>query len=629
MASVCADDRKSGRMPLLVLATLGVVYGDIGTSPLYTIRECFGAMTGLPLREDTILGILSLIFWALMVVVTIKYILLILRADNRGEGGVLALMALALRQPGIVNGKRKAIIIVGLLGTALFYGDGVITPAISVLGAVEGLKVYQPALEPYVIVISIAILLALFIAQRSGTNRVGVAFGPVMCVWFVTLGILGLISVAQSPQVLEAINPLHAITFFITYKWQGFAAVGAVLLAVTGAEALYADMGHFGRKPIQVAWLGFVLPALVLNYFGQGALLLRDPSAITNPFFLLVPEWGQYPLLILSILAAVIAAQAVISGAFSLTRQAIQLGYLPRMSVRHTSESEIGQVYVPAVNWALMLAVIVVVIGFGESSDLASAYGIAVTAEMVLTSFLAIIVFGDAQMGQLRHLRIALSFLILIDIVLFASTILKVTDGGWFTLLIGAFLLTIMLTWKRGREVLTERVYKDSMPIRQFVTSLREKSVTRVKNTAVFMTSNPDVTPSALLHNLKHNQVLHERVVFMTVLTETVPRVNRKQKLVIHDYGKGFYGVIASFGFMERPNVPHVLKLCAAHDLEFEMMQTSFFLSRETLVPSQRTDLAPWQERLFIALSHFALSATRFFGLPPGRVVEMGTQIEV
>ncbi len=629
MASACADDRKSGRMPLLVLATLGVVYGDIGTSPLYTIRECFGAMTGLPLREDTILGILSLIFWALMIVVTIKYILLILRADNRGEGGVLALMALALRQPGIVNGKRRAIIIVGLLGTALFYGDGIITPAISVLGAVEGLKVYQPELEPYVIVISIAILLALFIAQRSGTSKVGAAFGPVMCVWFLTLGILGLISVARSPQVLEAINPLHAVTFFFTYKWQGFAAVGAVLLAVTGAEALYADMGHFGRKPIQVAWLGFVLPALVLNYFGQGALLLRDPAAITNPFFLLVPEWGQYPLLILSVLAAIIASQAVISGAFSLTRQAIQLGYLPRMSVRHTSEAEIGQVYVPTVNWALMLAVIAVVIGFGESGDLASAYGIAVTAEMVLTSFLAIVVFGDAQMGQLRHLRIALSFLILIDTVLFAATILKVVDGGWFTLLIGGFLLTIMLTWKRGREVLTERIYKDSMPIRQFVTSLREKSVARVKNTAVFMTSNPDVTPSALLHNLKHNQVLHERVILMTVLTETVPRVNRKQKLVIHDYGKGFYGVIASFGFMERPNVPHVLKLCAAHDLEFDMMQTSFFLSRETLVPSRRTDLARWQERLFIALSHFALSATRFFGLPPGRVVEMGTQIEV
>ncbi|MEZ5648035.1 MAG: potassium transporter Kup [Alphaproteobacteria bacterium] len=629
MASVTADDRKSGRMPFLVLATLGVVYGDIGTSPLYTIRECFGAMTGLPLREDTILGILSLIFWALMIVVTIKYILLVLRADNRGEGGVLALMALALRQPGIVNGTRRMIIIIGLLGTSLFYGDGVITPAISVLGAVEGLKVYEPELGPYTLVISTAILLALFIAQRGGTNKVGVAFGPVMCVWFLTIAVLGGINIARAPAVLWAINPLHAVTFFITYKWQGFAAIGAVLLAVTGAEALYADMGHLGRKPIQVAWLGFVLPSLLLNYFGQGALLLHNPTAIANPFFLLVPEWGQYPLLILSILAAIIASQAVISGAFSLTRQAIQLGYLPRMSVRHTSESEIGQVYVPAVNWALMLAVIIVVLGFGESSELASAYGIAVTAEMILTTFLAIIVFGGAEMGHLRYLRIGLSFLISIDLTLFSSTVLKITDGGWFTLLIAATMLTIMITWKRGREVLTDRIYREALPIRQFVNNLRDNNLTRVKNTAVFMTSNPDVTPSALLHNLKHNQVLHERVILMTIITETVPRVLRKQKVVIHDYGKGFYGVTANFGFMERPNVPHILKLCGAYGLEFEMMKTSFFLSRETLVPSRRNDLSPWQERLFIALSHFALSATRFFGLPPGRVVEMGTQIEV
>ncbi len=620
-------DARSHRMPALVLGALGVVYGDIGTSPLYTMRESF-RHTGLPLDEATILGILSLALWALVIVVTLKYVTVIMRADNRGEGGVLALGTLAHRGMRSPLGSR-AVVGLSILGMALFYGDSLITPAISVLSAVEGLKVVTPALEPFVLPITLAVLTALFVVQRQGTGRVGILFGPIMALWFATLAILGLLEVIRWPDVLRAVNPAYALGFFAIHGWIAFVALGAVVLAVTGAEALYADMGHFGRAPIRLAWLYLVLPALMLNYFGQGAMLLHEPETLDNPFFHLAPAWAQLPLVVLSTAATVIASQAVISGAFSLTRQAVQLGYLPRREIRHTSEHEVGQVYIPRNNWLLLAGVVILVVGFGSSSNLAAAYGVSVTGAMAIDAVLAAMVAWRLWRWNPVAVVAVFSAFLVIDLALFGATLLKVPEGGWFPLVIAAAVYLLMTTWRRGRMILAERLYADALPMDLFLRRVTPQSPQRVSGTAVFMTGNADVVPHALLHNIKHNKVLHERVVILTVVTEEVPRVGTERALTVEKLGKGFFRVILRHGYMEQPHIPRALERCRRYGLHLDMMETSFFLGRETLIPSRRTGLPTWREPMFILLSKTALSATEFFCIPPGRVVELGTQIEI
>ncbi|AWJ89743.1 potassium transporter Kup [Azospirillum baldaniorum] len=618
---------QANRMPALVLGALGVVYGDIGTSPLYTMRESF-THTGLPLDEPTILGILSLATWALIIVVTLKYVLLVMRADNKGEGGVLALGTLAHRGLSSRAGNR-AIMALAILGMALFYGDSLITPAISVLSAVEGLKVVTPALSPYIVPITLAVLTLLFLFQRQGTGRVGIFFGPIMGVWFATLAVLGLMQVMHWPDVLRAFNPLYGAALFVDHGWVAFLTLGAVVLAVTGAEALYADMGHFGRAPIRIAWLYLVLPALLLNYFGQGAMLLHQPETLENPFFHLAPDWAQLPLVLLSTAATVIASQAVISGAFSLTRQAVQLGYLPRREIRHTSEHEVGQVYIPRNNWLLLIGVVILVIGFGSSSNLAAAYGVSVTGAMAIDTILAAVVAWRLWRWNPVLVVAAFSTLLVIDLALFGATLLKVPDGGWFPLLIAAAVYTLMTTWRRGRRILAERLYADALPMDLFLQRVSPQSPQRVAGTAVFMTGNPDVVPHALLHNIKHNRVLHERVVVMTVIMEEVPRVSPDRAVLVEKLGKGFFRVVLRFGYLEQPHIPRALERCRRFGLHLDMMETSFFLGRETLIPSRSTGLPGWREPAFILLSKTALSATEFFCIPPGRVVELGTQVEI
>jgi KUP system potassium uptake protein len=627
-ASQSTDSKVgAGRRPALILGALGVVYGDIGTSPLYTLREAF-AETGLPLDEQTVLGILSLAFWALILVVTVKYIMLIMRADNRGEGGVLALGAIANRglRPGW---GERSVIALAILGMALFYGDCLITPAISVLSAVEGLKVATPVFEPFVVPITLVVIVLLFMVQKQGTGRVGIFFGPIMTLWFTTLGILGLIQVFQWPDVLRALNPYYAAQLFASHGFLAFMSLGAVVLAVTGAEALYADMGHFGRAPIRIAWIYLVLPALLLNYFGQGALLLHEPGALENPFFHLAPGWALIPLVLLSTAATVIASQAVISGAFSLTRQAVQLGYLPRREIRHTSEHEIGQVYIPRNNWLLMVGVVVLVIGFGSSSSLAAAYGVSVTGAMVIdTILLAVVAWRLWKWNPLLIVAVFAAFLV-IDLALFSSTLLKVPQGGWLPLVVAVAVFMLMTTWRQGRRTLAKRLYADALPMEMFLSRLSPQSPQRVAGTAVFMTGNPNVVPHALLHNIKHNKVLHERVVILNVTIDDVPRVGADRAMTVEKLGKGFFQVILHFGYLEQPNIPRSLEQCRRHGLHIDMMETSFFLGRETLLPSRHPGLPRWRESLFILLSKTALSATEFFGIPPGRVVELGTQVEI
>ncbi|HYD31688.1 MAG TPA: potassium transporter Kup [Azospirillaceae bacterium] len=620
-------DAEGSRLPQLVLGAMGIVFGDIGTSPLYTLREAFGH-GGVPLESEAILGVLSLILWSLMIVVTAKYVAVIMRADNRGEGGVLALAALALRG-GTAGWRSRVMFLAAILGTALFFGDSLITPAISVLSAVEGLHVATPVVEPYVVPIAVVILIALFVFQKKGTGQVGRFFGPVMALWFTTLAVLGVMKIIEEPSVLQAVNPIHAMAIFSRHGGLAFAVLGAVVLAVTGAEALYADMGHFGRKPIRYAWLFLVLPALLLNYFGQGALLIRDPGAVVNPFFLLAPSWGLIPMVLLATAATVIASQAVISGAFSLTRQAIQLGYLPRREIRHTSHQEMGQIYIPAINWILLTGVLALVVGFGSSSALASAYGIAVTGAMVIDGFLAFVVARKLWRWSRPLALLAFGGFIAVDVAFLAATSLKIPQGGWFPLLVAALLLTLMVTWRRGRVVLFNRLYRDAMPMELFIKTLTGRKQMRVPGTAVYMTGNADTVPHALLHNLKHNKILHERVVIMTVQIEDVPWVRDERRVIVVPLDERFWRVVVRFGFMERPNVPGALKHCQRFQLDFDMMDTSFFLGRETLVPSTKRDLPPWQEQVFIALSKTALSATEFFCIPPGRVIELGTQVEV
>ncbi len=613
----------------LALGALGVVYGDIGTSPLYALRVCLGQDYNVETTRANVLGLLSLILWALIFVISIKYIVFIMRADNRGEGGILSLMALVRRSPSSAARDRAILVALGLFGAALLYGDGIITPAISVLSAVEGLEIATPGLLHFVVPVTVALLVTLFLFQRKGTGGIGAVFGPVMLIWFVVMAVLGCVGILRQPDVFEAVSPLFAVRFFANNGIEGFLVLGAVFLVETGGEALYADMGHFGKGPIRLAWYCVVLPSLLLNYFGQGALLLANPEAERNPFFLLAPDWARYPLVFLAAVATIIASQAVISGSFSLTRQAVQLGYCPRLEIKHTSSEEIGQIYVPAVNWVLMAATIALVLAFRTSDSLAAAYGIAVTTTMLITTMLFFFVARERWQWPLwRIVPLTASFLV-VDSAFFGANIFKVAHGGWVPLLIAGIVFTCMSTWKEGRAQLANRLAADSLPTEIFLKDIENHPPVRVRGTAVYMTGSGKGVPPALLHNLKHNKVLHERVVFLTIETEEVPHVKEEQRLEVKELGEGFYRIVARYGFMQTPNVPAALKRAARYGLQFEMMQTTFFLGRESLVPAGRSSFARWRERLFVFMSRNAQTATAFFGLPANRVVELGAQIEI
>jgi len=616
-------------MLAMIVGAMGVVYGDIGTSPLYALRTAFTGQYGLSLTRGNVLGVLSVIFWALVIVVTLKYITLIMRADNRGEGGILALTALVSR--GIENRARLRWWLVGLgiFGAAMFYGDGMITPAISVLGAVEGLGVIAPALHPFIVPVTIVILVLLFTVQRGGTAKLGAVFGPVMLRWFLTLGVLGAFEIMRGPAVLVALDPMYAARFIVDNTEVAFVAFGAVVLAVTGVEALYADMGHFGKSPIRRAWLLFVMPALVLNYFGQAGLILRDAAAIQNPFYLLAPEWLRVPLLVLATAAAIIASQAVISGAFSLTRAAIQMGYCPRLTILHTSERAIGQIYIPFINWMLLAAIVGLVVGFRNSDNLAGAYGIAVTMAMLIDSILIFVVMRRLWNWPVWVAALIATPLLLIDLTFLASNSLKIPDGGWFPLLIGGVVFTLLTTWKRGRSLLMQRLAEDAMPLELFIQSIEASPPTRVPGTAVFLTSTRNRVPHALLHNLKHNKVLHERVVFLTVVTEDIPYVPGEERYEIEALGCNFFRMIANYGFKDDPDVPELLEDCGRRGFAFDMMETSFFVSRETLIATVTPGMALWREKLFVSMSKNATKASEFFQVPTNRVVELGTQVEL
>ena len=623
-----SPDSEKSRLGGLALAALGVVYGDIGTSPLYALKEVFGSPHHpVPITPENVLGILSLVFWALMAVVSGKYVSFITRADNRGEGGIMALMALALRQQKPGSTGRNVIVILGLFGAALFYGDGVITPAISVLSAVEGLGIVTPALERFVIPLALVVLVALFVIQRHGTASVGRLFGPVMMLWFATLAVLGLANIVAAPGVLRALNPGWAMQFFVANPGLGFLSLGAVVLVLTGGEALYADMGHFGRRPIQIAWFGMVLPALLINYFGQGALLLTNPAGVTNPFYLLAPGWALYPLVILATMATVIASQAVISGAFSLTLQAMQLGYLPRFQVRHTSESEMGQIYLPAINWLLLAAVIALVLGFKSSSNIAAAYGIAVTGTMLITNLLVFVVARELWGWKLVPTLLCITPFVVIDFAFFSANSIKILAGGWFPLAFGLGVFVLMATWKRGRELLHAKLGQDAIDLAPFIASLALGGATRVPGTAVFMTGRPQGVPRAMLHSLKHYKVLHERMVIVTIRIFDVPHVPEIDRVEVADLGESFWQVTVQYGFKDEPDLPAALSLCAHFGLEFEMMDTSFFLGRETLIPRRSREMAYWRVLLFALMFRNASSLTAFFKIPSNRVVELGSQV--
>jgi KUP system potassium uptake protein len=625
-AEVQAKAKTKGRQGL-VLAALGVIYGDIGTSPLYTIKQCLDSVGGV--TAPAVLGILSLIFWALFSVVTLKYVVVIMRADNRGEGGILALTALALRTTSRKGRRHRLILAAGLIGAALFYGDGVITPAISVLSAVEGLKVATPLFEPYVIPITVGLLIGLFALQRRGTAQVGGMFGPILGLWFAVLAILGIAEIVRQPEILIALDPLHGVRYLLADPIRGAALLGAVVLAVTGCEALYADMGHFGRPAVRTTWFWIVFPSLVLNYFGQGALLLRHPEAAENPFYHLAPSWGLYPLVVLAAAATVIASQAVISGAFSMTQQAVQLGYLPRLLVRHTSESEFGQIFVPSVNVFLFVAVLALVLGFRSSDSLGTAYGIAVTGTMALTTVLAAIYMMAVLRWNPLYAVPLFGLFITVDLAFFAANMLKIEEGGWFPLAVASFIFLLMSTWMRGRSLLLAQRRKDAMPLEGFLGSIRPGHPERVPGTAVFMTGNVDQVPSALLHNLKHNKMLHERVVLMHVQTEDIPRVAEDQRLEIRHLDHNFHTIVVRYGFMEEPNIPRALAQCRALQFRFNLMETSFFVGREKIIRAKRSPLSRWRQAVFIFLSNLMVSVTDFFRIPPNRVIELGGQIEI
>ncbi|HWB48873.1 MAG TPA: potassium transporter Kup [Stellaceae bacterium] len=609
----------------MAVAALGVVYGDIGTSPLYTMRQCFDGAASV--TTTRVFGVLSLIVWALTIVVTVKYVIVLLRADNRGEGGIFALTVLALR--ATIRGPNRWVLGAGLVGAALFFGDGVLTPAISVLSAVEGLEVKTPEMAPFVIPLTILLLVLLFIAQRRGTGRVGGFFGPIIIVWFSVIGFLGLVEVARNPKIMWAINPLYGIDLIRSDPAAGFVILGAVVLAVTGAEALYADMGHFGRGPIRRAWLRFVFPALLLNYFGQGALLLAKPEAIQNPFYLLAPQWAVLPLVVLASTATVIASQAVISGAFSLTSQAVQLGFLPRMHVRHTSERAMGQVYVPVINNLLLVAVVATVLGFRSSNALGAAYGIAVTGSMTMDSILAFTYLRRGPRWRLWQLLPLFALFLTVDLGFFGANILKFFEGGWFPLATGTAALTVMATWIWGRRKLSRQRASGGMPLDMLIASLRPDRPARVPGTAIYMTAEVDNVPAALLHNMKHNKVLHERTVLMTVQTADVPRMPEASRLEIRHLDQNFHTVRIRYGFTEEPDIPRALAMCRVSGFRFNLMDTSFFVGHEKIVPTRRTRWLMPFKRLFVLLSELALDATEFFRIPVNRVVELGGQVEI
>ncbi len=612
-------------MPALTVAAIGVVFGDIGTSPLYALKEIFSGHHPIPVTPDNILGVLSLVFWAIMILVTLKYVLIIMRADNRGEGGSLALLSLVTekaRSPRLT----WVISLLGIFAAALFYGASMITPAISVLSAVEGLEIITPDLKPYVIPITLVILSGLFFIQKHGTGAVGMLFGPVMVCWFAILGVLGAVEIVHYPSVLAALSPLYAIGFVGAHPGLAFLALGSVVLAVTGGEALYTDMGHFGRPPIRLAWFGFVMPALVLNYFGQGALLLNEPEAIESPFFHLGPSWALIPMVALATLATVIASQAVISGAFSVARQAVQMGLLPRMQIIHTSGKEEGQIYVPFTNWTLYLAVVALVVGFQNSSNLAAAYGIAVTGTMLIDTILVGFVMVLLWQWNLMLVALVAGSLLAVDIAFFAANAIKIPEGGWFPVAMALVSFTVLTTWRRGRRLLLDEMARQTFPLADFIGTISD--VHRIHGTAIFMTSSREGVPSALLHNLKHNQVLHDRVVLLTVQTANSPYVNDLDRLYLHRLDEGFMRVIIRYGFMEDPDVPAALEQCARFGETFDMMETTFYVSRETVIPRiPGRDIAPWRARLFAVMSKNATSATDFFKIPTNRVVELGTQL--
>ncbi|AIC12419.1 potassium transporter Kup [Xylella fastidiosa subsp. morus] len=614
----------------IILSAIGVVFGDIGTSPLYTLKEAFSPNYGLAPNHDTVLGILSLIFWAMMLVVTIKYVTVIMRVDNDGEGGIMALTALTQRTMPFGSRSIYIVGILGIFGTSLFFGDGIITPAISVLSAVEGLEVAEPHMKAFVVPITLAVLILLFLCQRLGTERVGKTFGPITFLWFIAIGVVGVYNIIQAPEVLYAINPWWGLHFFLEHGWHSMFVLGAVVLAVTGGEALYADMGHFGAKAIRHAWMYVVLPMLALNYLGQGALVLSNPTAIGNPFYQSIPDWGLYPMIALATAAAVIASQALITGSYSLSSQAMQLGYIPRMNVRHTSQSTIGQIYVPTVNWTLLMLVILTVIGFGDSTSMASAYGVAVTGTMMITTVLMIIYArANPRVPRLMLLMIAIVF-IAVDGAFFYANIIKFMDGAWFPLLLGVVIFTFMRTWLRGRKLLHEEMRKDGINLDNFLPGLMLAPPVKVPGTAVFLTADSTVVPHALMHNLKHNKVLHERNVFLTVKTLKIPYAANSERLKIEPISNGFYRVHIRFGFMETPDVPSALMCSKDHaGIDFDPMHTTFFVSRETVIPSANRGMPIWRDKLFVLMHRNAAPANAFFRIPGNRLVELGTQVEI
>ena len=631
-AAAPADDPGHGSragVAALALGALGVVYGDIGTSPLYTVKEVFSPTTGIPLTEPHIIGAISTLLWGLMFIVTLKYVVLILRADNRGEGGIMALGALAIRSVGAGSGRRRLLLLVCVFGAALFYGDSVITPAISVLGAAEGLEVVAPALKPWVVPISVAVLVGLFMMQSHGTGRVGKAFGPVILLWFAVLGASGAWQVAHNPAILQALDPLRAVDFIGEQGWHLFVAVGAIVLALTGAEALYADMGHFGRRPIRLAWSTVVLPALALQYMGQGALLMRDAGAIENPFFRMYPQAWIVPAVVLATAASVIASQAVISGAYSMTRQAIQLGFLPRMRIVFTSATETGQIFMPQVNRVLLVAVLLAAVGFGSSSALAAAYGIAVTITMFTTTVLTYFVVRHGW-GYAKSVALAATgIFLLVDAVLVISCALKFAEGGWFPLVLGAGLFVVMTTWKRGRESLFARAHRDDPELVPFVAALAGETIPRCQRTAVYFVADPEIVPQALLHNLKHNQVLHERNIVLTVVFHDVPRIPESERVRVEPIGPGFWRVGVDCGFQDTPDVPAALLRCRDKGLEIDLFGVSYFISRDIIVPTQGGAMPRWRDTLFATMSRNAGNVSEFFRLPDNGVVELGTRVQI
>ena len=623
------NDPTKSSMRALTIAAIGIVYGDIGTSPLYTMKEIFSSQHGLTLDRANLLGVVSLIIWGLTVIVSLKYVTLIMRADNHGEGGIMALLALAMSTVAQNSKVHYFLMITGLVGAALFFGDGVITPAISVLSAIEGLEVATPAFKPYVVPLTVGVLIGLYALQHKGTAGIGKWFGPLVVIWFAALAVMGVLNIIERPDILHALNPIHALHFLNRNGWIAFVALGAIVLAFTGAEALYADMGHFGPKPIRIAWFSLVFPALALSYLGQGALLLHDPTAVSNPFYQQLGPWSIYPLVILSTVATVIASQATISGTFSMVNQAISLGFLPRMRVLYTSDREIGQIYVPLVNWIQLIVVLMAVIGFGSSSSLASAYGIAVTATMLATTILTFFVIRYRWRLNLALCIVATGFFLLIDLALFLSNTLKILSGGWFPLLLGAAMITVMLTWKSGRDLVYNNLQKHSIPLADFLDSLFQDPPHRVEGTAVFFRADGDGVPHAMLHNLSHNKILHERIIFLTVRAVEIPSVSDSERITVDPLGHNCFQVVARFGFQQERNIPRALALCTPFGLRFEMMETSFYVARQTVIPTIGGGMALWREAMYATMARNARDAADYFRLPSNRVIELGTQVEI